>query len=242
MNTFAKTLVAASIAAATLGSSAAIAEVTANIGATSNYIWRGVTQSDDGTAVSGGVDYAHDSGFYAGTWVLTVDFGDTSDNNEYEQDLYLGFGGEVGDFGYDLGVTNYMYPLTDDADFTELYLSGSIANFSAGLAYTVASDIDDESGTPETFIEGDLYYYADAAFELPQDFGLGLTVGHYAFDDDGEADADLDYSHYQIALSKSAGDMGEFTLALDKNDIDGTSASGKEFDDPRVSVSWTKTF
>lgn len=47
------------------------AEVTANIAASSNYYWRGITQTDDGAAVSGGLDYSNESGFYAGTWSLT---------------------------------------------------------------------------------------------------------------------------------------------------------------------------
>lgn len=239
MSKFAKTLVAASFTVATLSSSVATAEVSANIGAASNYIWRGVTQSGDGPAVSGGVDYAHDAGFYAGTWVSTVDFGGDSDNNEYEQDLYLGFGGEVGNFGYDLGVTHYMYPLAEDADFTEAFLSASYSNFSAGLAYTVASDVNDEAAAQ--FIEDDVYYYAAADFELPDDFGLGVTVGRYTFEDDGVNDAEFDYSHYRIALSKSAGDSGDFALALDKNDLDGVT-NGKDDDDPRVTVSWVKTF
>ncbi len=51
--------------------------ISANIGAVSNYMWRGVTQTQDGAAVQGGLDFKHQSGFYAGTWVSNVDF-----NNE----------------------------------------------------------------------------------------------------------------------------------------------------------------
>ena len=50
--------------------------VSANIGVVSNYVWRGITQTDDKAAVQGGVDYSHSSGFYAGTWVSNVDFPD----------------------------------------------------------------------------------------------------------------------------------------------------------------------
>jgi uncharacterized protein (TIGR02001 family) len=46
----------------------------ANIGAVSNYMWRGVTQTGDQAAVQGGIDVAHESGFYAGTWLSNVDF------------------------------------------------------------------------------------------------------------------------------------------------------------------------
>jgi hypothetical protein len=46
----------------------------ANIGAVSNYIWRGVTQTGDQAAIQGGVDVAHESGFYAGTWASNIDW------------------------------------------------------------------------------------------------------------------------------------------------------------------------
>ena len=48
--------------------------ISANIGVVSNYIWRGVTQTGDQAAVQGGLDYSHESGFYAGTWASNVDF------------------------------------------------------------------------------------------------------------------------------------------------------------------------
>ena len=46
----------------------------ANIGAVSNYIWRGVTQTGDQAAIQGGIDVSHESGFYAGTWASNVDW------------------------------------------------------------------------------------------------------------------------------------------------------------------------
>jgi uncharacterized protein (TIGR02001 family) len=48
--------------------------VSANIGAVSNYIWRGVTQTGDQAAIQGGLDYGHVSGFYAGTWISNIDW------------------------------------------------------------------------------------------------------------------------------------------------------------------------
>ncbi|MFZ0790386.1 MAG: TorF family putative porin, partial [Chromatiaceae bacterium] len=50
--------------------------ISANIGAVSNYMWRGVTQTQDGAAVQGGLDFTHSSGFYLGTWASNVDFND----------------------------------------------------------------------------------------------------------------------------------------------------------------------
>ncbi|MGA0936791.1 MAG: TorF family putative porin, partial [Sedimenticolaceae bacterium] len=85
-------------------SGAANAALEANIGATSNYLWRGVTQSSDDGAISGGLDYSHDSGAYIGTWISSL--GNAAANTE--MDYYAGFSGETASgIGYDLGYIYY---------------------------------------------------------------------------------------------------------------------------------------
>ena len=70
-------------------------EWSANAAMTNNYIWRGLTQTENEAAIQGGIDYAHESGFYAGTWVSNVNYG-PSDVYSYEHDLYAGFAFETG--------------------------------------------------------------------------------------------------------------------------------------------------
>lgn len=212
----------------------AAAEFSANIGATSNYVWRGATQTDDSAAVSGGIDYAHDSGFYAGTWVSNVDFGA---GGEVEWDLYGGFAGDISGLGYDVGVIHYAYPDSDDANFTELALGVGWEWLSAGISYTVASDVDDTAAA-EAFIDGDLYYHAAVSFDVAPTWTLGGTVGYYDFDDDGVGGASLSYTHYQLDIGKSAGDYGDFTFSLSQADEE---ANGGD-DDLKVFVSWGTTF
>ena len=215
--------IALACGAALLATSAvAQAEFSANIGATSNYVWRGMTQTDDRAAIQGGVDYAHDSGFYAGTWASNVDFPGAGDTGA-EVDFYAGFGGEISGIGYDLGYVYFAYPQHDDADFGEIYGSASFSMFTVGLAYTANSDFNSD---------GDLYYYGSATFDLPQDFSITGTVGQYSSDD--EALVEDGYTHYQIDIGKSAGDFGDFTMSFSDNDQTGS--------DPLVFVSWSKTF
>jgi uncharacterized protein (TIGR02001 family) len=224
---------------AVLFAGAASAEFSANIGVTSNYVWRGVTQTGNDAAISGGLDYAHDSGFYAGTWASNVDFGNedgTSDGGA-EVDLYVGFGGEFGDgIGYDVGLAHYMYPHLSDSDFTELYGSLSYSYFTGGIHYTVHSDVDDTSAENELFIEGDLYFYVGASYEVMPTWTLGGTIGYYDFDDDGVDNTDTSYMHYQIDIGKSAGDLGDFTFSFSKAEEE----SGD--DDWLVFASWSKSF
>jgi hypothetical protein len=101
-----KNLVPALVLSAVAVPATSMAETTANIGFSTDYIFRGIFQED--SSAYAGVDYAHDSGFYLGTWGADVGQG-------LETDLYFGFAG--GDkFTYKIGYTGYYY--TDDFDDT----------------------------------------------------------------------------------------------------------------------------
>jgi uncharacterized protein (TIGR02001 family) len=217
MKTMTKSVIAVAVLAAT--STVAMAEVSMNVGATSNYLWRGVTQSADQAAVSGGVDYAHDSGFYLGTWTSNLAGGD------YELDIYGGFGGTAAGFGYDVGLLSYQYPVSDTY-FNEVYFNGSFNIVNFGAAYTFGSDDD----TTAMFSQDDLYYYVGLETEVSEGLTLGVTAGSYAFDGSSAED----YSHIKVSVSKD-----EFTLAIEKNDL---TDSGAGEDNPRVTVSWSKSF
>src|SRR6056300_210385 len=100
MNITQKTLAAVLVSSTALVSAASAAEISANVGATTDYIWRGMTQNDGGSSLSGGLDVDFGNGFYAGTWV-----GDTAgdDYGTQEVDYYAGYAGEAGSIGYDVG-------------------------------------------------------------------------------------------------------------------------------------------
>ena len=230
MKMMTKSLLAAAVLAAT--STAAMAEVSTNVGVTSNYLFRGVSASGDQAAVSGGVDYNHGSGVYAGMWVSTLG----TDVGE-ELDYYVGYAKSFGDFGVDASLVAITYPQQEKWDYTELALSGSYSYFTLGLAATVASDVEDTAAGAEQFIEGDLYYYASAELPLSDDFKLGLTAGNYTFEDEGVTGAELDYTHYQLALTK-----GEVTVAYDDTNMKDDATTAYKEDAGHFSVSWSKSF
>jgi uncharacterized protein (TIGR02001 family) len=216
--------IAIAVGAAVMGlSGMAQAELSANVGATSNYIWRGASQTQDGAAIQGGIDYAHESGFYAGTWASTL-----GNNNGEELDLYGGFSGEASSIGYDVGVIYYAYPSQNDVNFTEIYGSLSFGPVTGGINYTV-----DKEGTNK---DNDIYYYISASTDLGSGWSVGGTVGHYSFDAAGSTD----YSHAQLDVTKSAGDFGDFTLTL--SDVFDQDSSGGWDNDLIPVVSWTKSF
>ncbi len=185
--------------AATTGSTVVLADspITANVAASSNYIWRGKTQSGDLSAVSGGVDYAHKSGAYVGIWQSSLSSG------TYEQDIYGGYNFEAGPVGLDVGYIAYQYPLATSGNFNEVYVNASFDMFSAGIA------IDSENKNT--------YLSVGAEFEVKKDLTMAVTFGS----NDGSGSAN-DYSHYQLSLSK-----GDFTFAYDKNDDSGASGKAR---------------
>jgi uncharacterized protein (TIGR02001 family) len=112
---------------------------------TSDYRFRGVSQSDEGMAVQGGFTISHESGFYAGTWGSNLSGWGTFGGANMELDIYAGFKFPVGEGTLDTGVTWFMYPSgADTTDFAELYakLSGSVGSLglTAGVAYAPSQE------------------------------------------------------------------------------------------------------
>lgn len=245
-----KTTLAAATSAALLAGGlaapAAQAGWSGNIGATSNYVWRGATQTGNGAAIQGGIDYESDGGFYVGAWASNVDFKDGvggTSNGQYELDGYFGWSGAFADdnVGLDVGYVYYHYGLTPeaDADFGELYGTLNLWGLDIGAAYTTndkGNKADDDMGG---FVRGDLYYFVGYSYDLSEDWSLGATVGQYRFTNDGEPLAgDLNYTHWQIDATRGAGDFGDFTLSVSR----ATNENADGNDNVKVFVSWTKGF
>ncbi|MGH6999468.1 MAG: TorF family putative porin, partial [Phenylobacterium sp.] len=97
-----------------------------NVGAATDYVWRGVSQTDENPQISGGVDATVGGLVYAGGWLSNVDFGNDTD---FELDLYAGVKPQLGPVTLDLGVIYYGYinaPTGSNQDFVEFKLAGSV--------------------------------------------------------------------------------------------------------------------
>ncbi len=175
----------------------AVEGLSANVSVTNNYIWRGISQTKDQTAVSGGVDFAHGSGVYVGAWLSNVDFGDSTNS---EVDLYTGYSFKVDQFTIDFGYLYYGYPSGDELDFSEIYASVNWAFLTVGYNVLVDSDAGGDFGDAD-------YVFVDLAFEVAKDLELAFYYGRSGFYAGG------DYSDYGISLSK-----GAFSVSL--TDVD----------------------
>jgi len=157
-----KKLIGAALAAsATIaGVGAANAETSANVSLASDYVYRGVSLSDNSPVIQGGFDWSNDS-FYAGVWGSSLTEGT-------EIDLYAGYTPTLGPVEFDFGVIGYFYPGADDDDAEFDYY-----DLLAGAAWSLS----------EQFTLGGAVYFA------PENYGeTGESIyyeinGTYAFSD-----------------------------------------------------------
>jgi len=212
--------VSAAIAAPMMfGATVAQAEISATLGAANMYLWRGQNLTPDGPQFSGSLDYSHASGLYAGAWM-------TNESGGHETDLYFGYGGSIGDFGYDISYWKYLYPEDGvspprtgtglgDNDFSDI-----VASVSYGpVAFTAYIGV--ESGTSK-----DDYYTLSAEFG---DFSV--LYGDYQADN---CTVCGDYSHFQVGYSFN----DNIGFAVSKASDDGAGVET----DPLFVVSFSKTF
>jgi uncharacterized protein (TIGR02001 family) len=187
--------------------------ISANVGMTSNYLFRGISQTGGEMAIQGGLDYSHSSGFYLGTWGSNVGWledyqGYTKGNVEI--DVYGGYRGAIGDgISYDVGAIQYLYPgdrpaTITDADTTEVYASIGWKWFTAKYSYYVSDEV-------FGFANADGSDYLDISASVP--FGeTGLTAGAHWGTFNFKNNGAQDYSDWKVSL---AYDMGKLSKVMD---------------------------
>ena len=174
-------------------------EVAWNLGVTSDYVFRGYSQTSEDPAIFGGVDVTVGS-FYAGAWASNVDFGDDTD---VEVDIYGGYRTEVSGFAVDVGVVGYLYvsqPAGADYDYAEFKAAASRAFGPVTLGAAVYWSPDffgaDEEAT---------YVEANAAFSPADRWTISGAVGRQFLS------SDFDYTTWNLGVARQLTD----NLALD---------------------------
>ena len=207
-------------------------ELSGNVALVSDYRFRGVSFSDGDPALQGGIDLAHSSGFYVGTWGSTISGG--SPYGELELDIYAGFGGELAEgVSFDVGLLYYIYPteneladLVDvDTDYFEPYasVSGDLGPVSATLGVAYAWD---QSSLGD---DDNLYLYTDFETGIPNTplsltAHLGYTDGVFATQADGSS---FDWG---LGASYAVTD----SLSLGVNYVDTQGPSVEDFTDAGI--------
>jgi uncharacterized protein (TIGR02001 family) len=200
---------------------------TGNLSLTSNYVFRGISQTFDDPAIQGGFDYAHASGFYLGTWASNVSSA-SYNNASMELDFYGGYNGKINDdFSYNVGLVQYYYPdgkstSGEEYDTLEAYAGVTYKFFNVKYSYTLTDYFGVNANNVPTGAtangdsDGSWYLEANATFNLPQSVSLGLHVGHQEVENYGI----LDYTDYKVSLAK---EFAGFNFGLAYTDTDAKS-------------------
>jgi len=197
------------VALAVFSAPVAAFEVSGSAGVTSNYVWRGATQSMGEPVAQGNIGVEH-NGFYVDAWASQVNFDGEKD---WEVDYAAGFSSSIGEFiSYDVGYLKYSY-LDDDVNFGddigEVYGSVSVGPVSG----TVFRDLDNET----SFYQGSVS--VSDVLDLPVDvegfvgrqqdageFSYGASVGK-AF---GDFSVSYTYTTKETEIEDSAHAVGIF--------------------------------
>ncbi len=182
------TLTAAASFAQSAPASASAFTTSGNVAFTSDYVFRGISQTGGHTALSGGFDVAHSSGFTAGVWASNVNWTNTT----LEVDLYANYGFSLSkDFSASVGYLAYVYEGNSSLNTGEINAAVSAYGFTAKISHAV-TDYFGIAGS------GTQYYELNYAYEVAAIKGLSLGLHYGVTDGKNAADNDEDYA---IALS-----------------------------------------
>jgi uncharacterized protein (TIGR02001 family) len=200
-----------------------------NVALTTDYVFRGITLSDENFAIQGEFDATHSSGAYIGTWASNTTFLEKNtiapgDRANIEIDVYVGYAGEINGLGYDVFATRFIYPGTGDnhrdLDYHEFSLALSYS-LPIGTQFGVEYDYAPLWG--DTGSKADNYLFT-VSHPLPMGFSAGASIGRQDF---REAKGGTDYTYYGVQVAYS---INDFTLALDFSDTNLKDANGNEID------------
>ena len=182
--------------------------VTWSLALTSDYVFRGITQTDYDPALQAGLTYSWDNGIYVGGWTSNVDFAD-SNGPDIEFDTYIGWSHDFSeDWNLDLSAVHYAYfgERNDygSVDYTEVI--GKVT-WNEMLSLTLAYAPDYANLDYDSF-----YANIGGTWELGNEFSLNAGLGHSDFSDDNGS-----YTDWNIGVSRP---FGPVTLALNYYDTD----------------------
>ncbi len=150
--------------------------ISANVTLTNNYMWRGVSQSNNDPAIQGGFDY-NQGNFYLGTWASNVNFQDGGLAHS-EIDGYFGYTTDFNGFGVDVGFLRYFYPNASSLNWNEVYGIASYDIFSAGIHYS--DNAFNSKGYGIYYTVGVDYAFPETyVFKFLEGMNMFATLGHY---------------------------------------------------------------
>jgi len=247
-----KLIIAASIFAAFAGSVAHAEEaavpapdhvVAYNVGATTDYRFRGLTQSRYLPADFGGVDYTNNpTGLYVGTWASSIKWiTDVGGHTDVETDIYGGKRGEISGISYDVGMVRYFYygnkmgSFGPSANTTEAYAQLGYGVYSIKYSHALTNFVAWADSKGSNYID------LSANPEIANGYVLNLHVGKQIVE--GPTLGAADYTDWKIGATKDFG-FAVGSLAVVGTDADkGSYVFGRTYvGKTGVTASLTKSF
>lgn len=187
-------------------------EVSFNAAVTSDYRYRGISQTRLQPALQGGADYVNNpNGLYLGAWASTIKWAkDAGGDGSVELDIYGGKRGQLSDtISYDVGVLTYVYAGNDlkhvpgfvNADTSEIY--AQLGYGPATLKYSHA--VTNLFG----FVDSKNSGYLDFSANL--DAGDGYVVNLHAGRQKIRNNSAASYTDWKVGVTK---DLGFASLQL----------------------------
>ncbi|MBK5944698.1 MULTISPECIES: TorF family putative porin [Halorhodospira] len=202
--------------------------LSSNVAITSNYLFRGFSESDEEPAVQGGFDLDHASGAYVGTWASSLQPQDA--RGPLELDFYGGFGFDLTpDIWGDVGLTFYTYPDDSDSNTVEAYAGAGTAfgEVEADFYVHVSDDYFDED-------ESSVYLETNWMTPLAAGFYAMAHLGYLVID----SDTNLDGADAALGVGYEYGTL-DLSLVGTYNSSD---AADEDDDETQVAFTVSRSF
>lgn len=205
-----------------------------NLTATSDYVFRGVSQSSENPALQPSLTLSHESGLYANVWASNVDFDTPGDGISVEVDYTLGWSTDVAEgVNLDLSAVRYTYPGSNRGfgiDYNEFIGTVTLNdNWFAKIGYT-----SDYSNSGENAV----YYQVGGGWDIGETgVNFHFSGGYYDLDNY----ANDSYYDFQVGFAK---DFGPFNIDLSYFDTSsfGVDLGDQDLADSRIVVTVSYDF
>jgi uncharacterized protein (TIGR02001 family) len=190
-----KIVLAALLVASSIGAS--YAQVSGNVGVTTDYRFRGISQTQNSQALQGGVDYAHKSGFYVGNWNSSVSNLLYTDSIGLENDLYVGFKKEVvKGVTVDVGSYNYFYSqaanrFVSNSNTHEVYAAVGYGPVVAKYSQSLGDSFGVANSKSSKYVQADLKFPIAAQLTADAHVGHTMVANH----------STTDYTDYNVGAT-----------------------------------------
>lgn len=210
--------------------------LSANVGVVSDYRYRGISQTRLEPALQGGLDFAHKSGLYVGTWLSNINWIKDNKNvapatdvkGPVEWDIYGGYKFSAGPVGMDVGLLQYYYPSNSlantggggvfkNANTLEGYVAGSLGPATLKYSYAFTNLFGNYNFATNQSTSGSGYLDLSASFDLPW---WGLTLAPHIGNQRVNHLSVASYTDWSLTLGKDFGNGFSASLAYVNTDAD----------------------